>query len=150
MRVVLQNVLNASVKIDNVVCASIQRGYVLFLGIGAEDNEDIADKLVEKIRKLRIFKDEMGKTNLSIEDVSGSLLVVSQFTLYADCRKGNRPSFKDAESPENAKLIYEYFLQRCKAEFTHVEHGEFGADMKVELINEGPFTIILDGDTLFL
>lgn len=148
MKVVLQRVKTASVKIEEKVVGSIGRGYLLLVGVGKEDTREIADKYVEKIGKLRIFEDENGKTNLSIDEVKGEVLVVSQFTLYADCRKGNRPGFADAAGPEMAKELYEYFLSVCKKRFVKTEHGEFGADMKVSLINDGPFTIILDDDTI--
>lgn len=149
MRIVLQNVLSASVTIGNRVCATIEKGYVLLVGIGQPDTKEIADKMVAKVKNLRIFKDDKGKTNLSICDIGGSVLVVSQFTLYADCRKGNRPGFTDAAPPQKAKELYKYFLDKCKLEFANVEHGEFGADMKVELINDGPFTLMLDSEMLF-
>ncbi|MFR9028883.1 MAG: D-aminoacyl-tRNA deacylase, partial [Clostridium sp.] len=116
------------------------------LGVAEEDNEAAADKMADKICKLRIFQDGDGKTNLSLADVAGELLVVSQFTLYADCHKGNRPSFIKAGSPEKANRLYEYFVERCRQYVPKVEHGSFGADMKVELLNDGPFTLMLEGD----
>lgn len=149
MRVVLQNVISASVKSDGMMLGSIGRGYLLFLGIGKGDTKETADKMIEKIIKLRVFRDSGGKTNLSISDVDGSVLVVSQFTLYADCKKGNRPSFTDAAPPAEAKALYEYFLKRCNEVFPSVSYGEFGADMQVELVNDGPFTLVLDSDVLF-
>lgn len=149
MRIVLQNALSATVTIDKSICAAIENGYVLLLGIGQCDTREIADKMVGKIINLRLFKDDKGKTNLSIGDIGGSVLIVSQFTLYADCRKGNRPGFTDAAPPQKAKELYNYFLDKCKSDFAHVEHGEFGADMKLELINDGPFTLMLDSETLF-
>ena len=144
MRIVLQRVLNASVEIEGKVVSSIGKGYLALLGVAAEDAEEDAKKYVAKIKKLRIFDDSEGKTNLSIDDAGGELLVVSQFTLYADCRKGNRPSFTNAAPSEHAKHIYEVFLAECEALFGKVGHGEFGADMKVSLLNDGPFTVILD------
>jgi len=144
MRIVLQKVSSAAVRVDGQIIGNIDKGYVVLLGIGANDTKEQVDKMVDKIKKLRIFPDAEGKTNLSIEDVSGGILVISQFTLYADCRKGNRPSFTDAGSPALAKELYEYFTKACTGKFNKVAHGEFGADMKVELINDGPFTVILE------
>lgn len=146
MKVVLQRVQKAKVVIDNRVNGEIERGFLLLLGIGKDDTEEIAEKLVEKISKLRLFEDENGKTNLSLEQVGGKVLVVSQFTLYANCKKGTRPSFADAAAPDKANELYDYFLECCIKQFGSVQHGEFGADMKVELINDGPFTILLDSD----
>ena len=122
----------------------IGRGYVALLGVGSADDETVADKLIEKIKKLRLFADEEGKTNRSITDIQGELLVVSQFTLYADCRKGNRPSFTDAAPPDRAKALYEYFVAAATPHFAKVAHGSFGAGMQVELVNDGPFTIVLE------
>lgn len=144
MKVVLQRVNNASVKVDQKVIGEIGKGYLALLGIADTDTEEIADKMVNKIKNLRLFDDENGKTNLSISDVNGSLLVVSQFTLYADCRKGNRPSFTMAAKPDYAENLYEYFLEKCKEVFGKVQHGSFGADMKVSLENDGPFTVIVE------
>ena len=144
MRVVLQRVLNASVEIDGRIVSSIGKGYLVLLGVAPDDTEDDAKKYAAKIKKLRIFDDSEGKTNLSIDDVGGELLVVSQFTLYADCKKGNRPSFTLAAQPTQAEHIYEIFLEECRLLFGKVGHGEFGADMKVSLLNEGPFTVIID------
>lgn len=144
MKFVLQRVLSAKVDIDNKTVGEIGKGYLLLVGVSNEDNFEIADKMIEKVQKLRIFEDENGKTNLSILDVSGEILVVSQFTLYADCKKGNRPSFINAGSPQLAKDIYEHILVRCKELFKNTASGEFGADMKVSLVNDGPFTIVLD------
>lgn len=148
MRVVLQRVKTASVEIEEKVVGSIGKGYLLFVGVGKEDTKEMIEKYVEKIGKLRIFEDENGKTNLSIDEVNGEVLVISQFTLYADCRKGNRPGFTNAAGPEMAKELYEYFLSVCEKRFAKTEHGEFGVDMKVSLLNDGPFTIILDDDTV--
>ena len=144
MKALIQRVSSASVSVDGKCCASVSRGFLVFLGITHGDTEAAAEKLAEKIRKLRIFEDENGKTNLSIEDVAGELLVVSQFTLYADCSRGNRPGFDNAAEPAYAKNIYEYFLSYCKSRFRSVGHGMFGADMKVSLVNDGPFTIMLE------
>ncbi|MBE7053172.1 MAG: D-tyrosyl-tRNA(Tyr) deacylase [Ruminococcaceae bacterium] len=144
MRVVLQRVNYANVKVDGKIIGEIKKGYLALLGISGEDTKEIADKMVNKIKNLRLFDDEDGKTNLSISDVGGSLLVVSQFTLYADCKKGNRPSFTLAAKPDMAEDLYEYFLTKCTEIFGNVEHGSFGADMKVTLENDGPFTVILE------
>ena len=145
MKVVLQRVTQASVEVDGQIVSSIGRGYVALLGIGQGDTKEQIVKMVEKIKKLRIFPDENGKTNLSVEDVGGDVLVVSQFTLCADCRKGNRPSFTDAGSPALAEELYEYFIEQCQGSFNKVGHGVFGAAMKVSLVNDGPFTVILEG-----
>ena len=126
----------------------IGKGYLLLLGVSNEDNKDIADKMIEKISRLRIFEDENGKTNLSIDQVDGEVLVVSQFTLYADCRKGNRPSFTNAGSPDKANELYEYIVERCKGLFKKTQHGVFGADMQVSLVNDGPFTLVLDSEEI--
>lgn len=148
MKIVIQRVSEAAVAIDGKTVGSIGKGLLLLLGVGAEDTPEIADKFLEKLIKLRIFEDEEGKTNLSLKDVEGELLVVSQFTLYADCRKGNRPSFINSAPPAMAEELYEYFLSQCEAKLGKVEHGEFGADMKVSLVNDGPFTIVLDDETI--
>lgn len=144
MKIVIQRVLEACVTIDNNLQGKIGKGYLLLIGISSEDTKEIADKMLEKTAKLRIFEDENGKTNLSIHDVSGEVLAVSQFTLYADCKKGNRPSFINAGKPDMAEELYLYMLEKCKALFGSVECGVFGADMKVSLVNDGPFTIVLD------
>lgn len=146
MKIVLQRVKNARVIIDNKVNGEIGKGYLLLLGIGKKDNEEIVAQMIEKVKKLRLFEDENGKTNLSLEQVNGKVLVVSQFTLYADCRKGTRPSFTDAAPPEMAESLYNIFLSHCTEVFGDVQHGEFGADMQVELINDGPFTIYLESE----
>ncbi len=148
MRFVIQVVSQADVKIDGKVKGSIQQGFMVLIGVGQGDTEKIADKMVSKLLGLRIFPDDNGKTNLSLSDVSGGLLLVSQFTLYADCRKGNRPSFIKAGDPDEANRLYEYIIHKCREQVEQVETGEFGADMKVSLVNEGPFTIILDSDEL--
>lgn len=146
MKAVLQRVAHAQVKVDGEVIGSIQKGYLILLGVAETDSEAAADKLADKICKLRIFEDENGKTNLSLADVGGEILVISQFTLYADCHKGNRPSFIKAGSPDKANRLYEYFIARCRQHVPHVACGSFGADMKVELLNDGPFTLVLEGD----
>lgn len=144
MKLVIQRVSNASVTVENSVVAKIGRGFLVLLGIGLEDTEKEADYLVQKLIKLRVFEDENGKMNLSLKDVRGELLIVSQFTLYADCTGGNRPSFSNAARPEKANELYKYFLSKCQEENIRVEHGIFRADMKVELLNDGPVTIILE------
>lgn len=149
MKFVIQRVLKASVTIDNNVVGKIDKGFLVLIGICEDDTEQIADKMVDKMIKLRIFDDEEGKTNLSLSDVGGDLLLVSQFTLYADCKKGNRPSFLKAGNPEFANKMYEYIIAKAKTyENMKVERGEFGGDMKVELLNDGPFTIILDSNEI--
>lgn len=144
MKIVIQRVLEASVTIDGNLQGKIDKGYLLLIGISNEDTKEIADKMLEKTSKLRIFEDENGKTNLSIADVKGEVLAVSQFTLYADCKKGNRPSFINAGKPDMAEELYQYMLIKCKDLFGNVKCGVFGADMKVSLVNDGPFTIVLD------
>lgn len=145
MRMLIQRVLEGSVTIDNQVVGSVEKGYVVFLGVEDSDTKEIADKMAAKLMNLRIFEDENGKTNLSIRDVDGEILLVSQFTLYADCRKGNRPSFTSAGGPDMANDLYEYMKEILARECNKkVACGSFGADMKVALINDGPFTIWLD------
>ena len=144
MKLVIQRVSNAKVEVNSKIIGQIKKGFLVLLGVGPEDNCQTADFLVEKLCNLRVFEDENQKMNLSIKDIDGELLIVSQFTLYADCRKGNRPSFTDAAKPEKANEIYEYFIEKCKDKVRKVEHGEFGADMKVSLLNDGPVTIILE------
>ncbi len=146
MRAVLQRVASASVEVDGQIIGRIGKGFLILLGVSQEDTEAAADKMADKICRLRIFEDENGKTNLSLADVGGEILVVSQFTLYADCRKGNRPSFVKAGAPKEASRLYEYFMERCRQYVDKVEHGSFGAHMKVELLNDGPFTLVLEGD----
>ena len=148
MRFVIQRVSEGSVSIDGKICGSIGKGYVVLIGVGADDTKETADKMLKKMLGLRIFEDENGKTNLSLDSVGGQLLLISQFTLYADCKHGNRPGFTDAGAPDMAKALYEYIIDECKRSVPVVEQGEFGADMKVSLINDGPFTIILDSDKL--
>ncbi len=149
MKIVLQRVKEASVTIAGNKVGEIGKGYLLLLGVSNDDTCEIADKMIEKISRLRIFEDSEGKTNLSIDAVSGEVMVVSQFTLYADCRKGNRPSFINAGSPKLAEELYEYVKEKCCTIFGKVECGQFGADMKVSLVNDGPFTIVLDSNELF-
>ena len=144
MKVVIQRVIKSSVRINNKEVAKIGKGFSILLGISKDDNFEKADYIIKKIYNLRVFSDENDKMNLSIQDINGELLIVSQFTLYADCKKGNRPSFINAATPEEAEKIYEYFINECKKNNLKVETGEFGADMKVELINDGPVTIILE------
>ncbi|MGI6737193.1 MAG: D-aminoacyl-tRNA deacylase [Anaerovoracaceae bacterium] len=144
MKFVIQRVLESSVAVDGEVCGRIGRGLLVLVGIGREDNEEIADKFVRKLLGLRIFADADGKTNLSLADVDGELLLVSQFTLYADCRRGNRPSFTEAGEPQRAEELYNYIVDACRRTVPVVETGRYGADMKVSLVNDGPFTILLD------
>ena len=148
MRFVIQVVSEANVSVDGITKGSIEKGFLVLVGVGQGDDERIADKMVSKMLGLRIFPDENGKTNLSLADVGGELLVISQFTLYADCRKGNRPSFIRAGAPEEAERLYEYVVSKCRKGVEKVETGIFGAEMKVSLVNEGPFTIILDSDEI--
>ena len=144
MRLVIQRVLHAEVQVDGNTIGKIGKGLHVFVGAGQDDTKEIADKYLRKLLGLRIFEDENGKTNLSLKDVYGALLIVSQFTLYANCKKGNRPSFIEAGEPHMAEALYEYMIDEAKKSVPVVEHGEFGADMKVSLLNDGPFTIILD------
>ncbi len=148
MRFVIQVCSSAEVETENHIVGKIGKGFLVFIGIGKEDNESVADKMIKKMLGLRIFADDNGKTNRSLNDVGGELLLVSQFTLYADCRKGNRPSFTDAGSPGEAERLYHYIIEQCRKENYVVETGIFGADMKVSLVNEGPFTILLDDSML--
>ncbi|MGN0132914.1 MAG: D-aminoacyl-tRNA deacylase [Lachnospiraceae bacterium] len=148
MKFLIQSVQNASVAVDQEIIGSIQKGFVVFIGICETDNAQIADKMVQKLLNLRIFKDAAGKTNLSLSDVSGELLLISQFTLYADCRHGNRPSFIKAGNPELAEQLYQYIIEKCRHTELKVQTGSFGADMKVSLINDGPFTIMLDSEEI--
>ncbi len=146
MKVVLQRVTEASVEVEGNIIGEIGRGYVVFLGVGCGDTKEIAEKMADKIKKLRLFPDENGKTNLSIDDIGGEVLVISQFTLYADARKGTRPSFVEAGPPDLAEELYEYFISLCEERFKKTAHGSFGASMKVSLCNDGPFTICLELD----
>ena len=140
MKFIVQRVLESSVSVDGETIGKIGKGYMVLIGVGNEDTKEIADKMIKKMVGLRIFEDENGKTNLSLADVKGSLLLISQFTLYANCRKGNRPSFIEAGAPDKAEQLYEYIISECQK--------QVGADMKVQLINDGPFTIILDSEKL--
>ena len=144
MKAVIQRVANASVTVDGEITGRIEKGFLVLLGVGEGDTKAEADRIVKKLVNLRIFSDENGKINLSLQDVGGSLLVVSQFTLYADCRHGNRPSFTTAAKPQLAEELYEYFMEKCRETIPVVEHGVFGAHMDVQLLNDGPFTIILE------
>lgn len=148
MRFVVQRVTHASVTVDGNVIGKIGQGFMVLIGVSDEDTKETADKMVKKLLGLRIFEDENGKTNLDIHTVGGSLLLISQFTLYADCKRGNRPSFIKAGKPDMANEMYEYIIAKCREQVEIVETGEFGADMKVELLNDGPFTILLDSDQL--
>ena len=148
MRCLVQRVLSASVSVEGKAIGSIEKGYLVLLGAKNTDTEAVADKMLKKILDARLFEDENGKTNLSIRDISGSLLIVSQFTLYADTQKGNRPSFVQAGDPAHANALYEYFLAKAEEAGIPTKHGEFGADMKVSLINDGPFTIMYDSDAM--
>lgn len=144
MKFVIQRVTEASVTIDGEVKGKIGQGFLVLIGVGKDDTREIADKYIKKLLGLRIFEDENGKTNLSLADVGGQLLLISQFTLYANCKKGNRPSFVDAGAPDQAEALYDYIVEECRKTVPVVQTGEFGADMKVTLLNDGPFTIILD------
>ncbi len=148
MKFVIQRVTHADVVVDGNELGRIGKGFMVLIGVSKDDNETIADNMVDKMIKLRIFEDENGKTNLSLNDVGGELLLISQFTLYANCKKGNRPSFIDAGAPDEANALYEYIIERCKERVNVVERGEFGADMKVSLLNDGPFTIVLDSSEI--
>ena len=148
MRFVIQRVQSASVTVDEKIIGQIGRGYMVLIGVCEADDEAVADRMVDKMIKLRINEDSEGKTNLSLADVGGALLLVSQFTLYANCKKGNRPSFVDAGSPDHAEALYEYIIEKCRERVSVVEKGSFGAEMKVALVNDGPFTIVLDSEKL--
>lgn len=148
MRALVQRVSNARVSVDGTTVGSIGRGLLVLLGVGLDDSEAQAQRLWDKIRKMRVFEDAQGKTNLALSDVGGAVLVVSQFTLYADCRKGNRPSFTEAAPPDGARRLYEHFTDLVRRDLGHVETGVFGAMMEVALTNDGPFTVWLDTDLL--
>lgn len=148
MKFVIQRVKHASVTVEEQVIGKIQKGFMVLIGVSDTDDEAVADKMIKKMIGLRIFEDETGKTNLALKDVDGELLLISQFTLYADCKKGNRPSFTKAGKPDHANSLYEYIIKECKDKCEVVETGSFGADMKVELLNDGPFTIVLDSEKL--
>lgn len=148
MRFLIQRVNEASVTVDNEVVGQIRKGFLVFVGIREDDTLEMADKMVKKLIGLRIFEDENGKTNLDLKTVGGQLLIISQFTLYADCRKGNRPSFTGAGGPEMAERLYRHVIQQCRQEIDTVEEGRFGAEMKVSILNDGPFTVLLDSDEI--
>lgn len=148
MRMVIQRVKHASVTVDGEITGKIGQGFLVLLGIGPDDTEEIVEKMADKMMRLRIFSDENDKINRSLSDVDGELLLVSQFTLYADCRKGNRPSFVRAAPPAQAEALYEYCKAYCRRTIPVVESGIFGADMQVELLNDGPFTVVLDSDEI--
>ncbi len=148
MKFIVQRVTNASVSVDNNIVGQINTGFMVLIGVSETDTLDIADKMINKLLNLRIFEDENGKTNLDIKSVNGELLIISQFTLYADCRKGNRPSFVKAGNPQKAEEIYNYIINNCKEKIENVACGIFGAHMEVSLTNHGPFTIILDSDEI--
>ncbi len=144
MKLVIQRVDNAKVEVENKMVGGIKKGFLVLLGVAPEDTKETADFLVHKLVNLRVFTDENDKMNLSVKDINGELLIVSQFTLYANCKNGNRPSFEQAAKPEQANELYEYFVEKCKEENINVQTGEFGAHMKVSLLNNGPVTIILE------
>ena len=148
MKLLIQRVNHAEVTVDSQIVGKIGKGFLVFAGVGHDDTREIADKYLKKLLGLRIFEDENGKTNRSLADVNGELLMVSQFTLYADCKHGNRPGFTNAGAPDMANELYEYMLSEAQKQVPVVQHGIFGADMKVTLENDGPFTIILDGSIL--
>ena len=148
MRFVIQRVTQSSVSVDGSVIGKIGKGLLVLIGVAGEDTEETADKLVRKLTGLRVFEDENGKTNLSLADVKGELLLISQFTLYANCKKGNRPSFTEAGSPQKANALYEYIIAKCRENVPIVETGSFGAEMKVSLVNDGPFTVLLDSEKI--
>ncbi len=151
MRFVIQRVTEASVTIDGEVSGTIEKGFLVLIGVCRDDTRAVADKMIKKLLGMRIFADSEGKTNLNLESVGGSLLLISQFTLYADCRHGNRPGFTDAGAPDMANSLYEYIIEQCREGLKgggRVERGVFGADMKVRLLNDGPFTVILDSEDL--
>ena len=148
MKFVIQRVNHANVKVDGAIIGQIDKGFLVFIGVSHTDTTEIADKMVKKLVGLRIFDDSEGKTNLDLKTVDGSLLLISQFTLYADCKKGYRPSFINAGAPDMANDLYQYIIKECKKEISNVQTGSFGADMKISLENDGPFTIILDSDEI--
>lgn len=148
MKFVIQRVTYAEVCVNQKTIGKIGKGFLVFIGVSQDDTQELADKLIRKLINLRIFEDEQGKTNLSLQDVSGELLLISQFTLYADCKKGNRPSFTKAGDPVLANDLYEYIIAECRKQIPNVQTGSFGADMKISLLNDGPFTILLDSDEI--
>lgn len=149
MKFLIQRVTHASVETEAKIIGQIGKGFLVFIGISQEDTQEIANKMIRKLLGMRIFEDENGKTNLSLADVSGELLLISQFTLYADCKKGNRPSFIKAGNPALAEKLYDYIISECKKQIPIVQTGSFGADMKISLLNDGPFTIMLDSSEVF-
>ena len=149
MKFVIQVCSESSVEVEGKIVGEIGKGAMVLVGIGQGDTDEIADKMVKKLLGLRIYPDSAGKTNLALKDIGGSLLMISQFTLYADCTHGNRPGFTNAAAPDKASALYEYILEKCREQVPVVEKGIFGADMKVTLTNEGPFTILLDSGELF-
>ena len=148
VKFVIQRVTDAKVSVDGKVVGKIGKGFMVLIGIAGTDTVEIADKMIKKLIGMRIFEDENGKTNLALKDVGGELLLISQFTLYSDCKKGNRPSFVNAGAPDMADEMYQYIISQCKKEIDVVQKGIFGADMKVSLVNDGPFTIVLDSDEI--
>ena len=148
MKFLIQRVTEAKVRVDSEVIGQIQKGFLVFIGVSQNDTQEIADKMVHKLLNLRIFEDAEGKTNLNLDAVNGSLLLISQFTLYADCRHGNRPSFINAGKPDMANALYEYIIAKCRENVPIVETGSFGAEMKVSLVNDGPFTVLLDSEKI--
>ena len=148
MKFVIQRGMESEVKVEGETLGKIGKGFMVLIGVSNSDTKEIADRMVKKMLGLRIFEDEQGKTNLSLDAVGGSLLLISQFTLYANCKKGNRPSFIEAGAPDMAEEMYEYIISKCKEQVEVVERGRFGADMKVSLVNDGPFTIVLDSEDL--
>ena len=149
MRFLIQRVNEASVQVDGQTIGRIGKGFLVLVGISDSDTKETADWMIRKLIGLRIFEDENGKTNLDLKSVGGQLLIISQFTLYADCRRGNRPSFTSAGEPQMAKELYQYIIEECRHEIETVEEGRFGAEMKVSLVNDGPFTVLLDSDDRF-
>lgn len=148
MKFVIQRVTKAKCEVEGKVTGQIDLGFCVLIGVAESDTEAIADKMIRKLLGMRIFADADGKTNIALQDIGGSLLLISQFTLYANCRKGNRPSFTGAGNPELANHLYEYIITECRKQIANVHTGIFGADMKVSLTNDGPFTIVLDSDDL--
>ncbi len=148
MRCLIQRVKNASVEVDGQVVGSIDGGFLVLLGVAPDDDKAICEQMAQKLIRLRVFEDEQGKMNKSVTDIGGKLLIVSQFTLYADCKKGNRPSFTGAGAPDLANSLYEYFCDYCSSQGVETQRGVFGADMKVSLLNDGPVTIMLDSDQI--
>ncbi|CDE53839.1 d-tyrosyl-tRNA(Tyr) deacylase [Roseburia sp. CAG:303] len=148
MKFVIQRVTHANVTVDRAVLGKIKKGFMVLIGVEDSDTQAVADKMISKMLGLRIFEDEAGKMNLALKDVGGGLLLISQFTLYADCKKGNRPSFVKAGKPDMAEPMYEYIIEKCREQIENTQKGQFGADMKVELLNDGPVTIVLDSHEL--